>query len=104
LRWDVILPEILAIIVLSFCSYPYLKVDSMADCIDITWQYQAYKIRIQRLKKPMKSPEAVNSRSTDATKAERYIATGQRIIYKTLYCCLRATITPVQIWVNSMLL
>jgi hypothetical protein len=52
----------------------------------------------------MKSSEVVNRRNTDTTKSERNITKGQRIIYKTLYCCLRATITPVQIGVNSLLL
>jgi hypothetical protein len=42
------LPEMLAIIVCSFCAYPYLKVDWMADCIDITWKYQVYNITMQR--------------------------------------------------------
>jgi hypothetical protein len=45
--------------------------------------------------------KAVNSRSTDNTMAEIKITKGQRIIYKTLYCCLRARRTPVQIGVNS---
>ena len=48
----------------------------------------------------MKSKEAVNRRR-DNTKAVRKITKEQRIIYKILYCCLRATRTPVQIGVNS---
>jgi hypothetical protein len=35
-------------------------------------------------------------KATGTSQAERKIYKGQRIIYKTLYCCLRATRTPVQ--------